>query len=60
LDWNRYSVFFGLVVLAFGAAFLQSRRLEEPRAAGVETLLREIFLQDPQRVVNRILARFGS
>ena len=60
VDWNRYSVFFGLVGLVFVAGFVQSRRLIEPQAAGVDTLLHEIFVQDPRKAVTRILARFGS
>lgn len=60
VDWNRYSVFFALVGLAFVAAFLQSRRLIEAQAGGVDTLLREIFVHDPRKAVTRILARFGN
>jgi len=60
MDWNRYSLFFALVMFAFGAAFLQSRRLEEPKAAGVETLLRELFVQEPQRAFSRLLGRLGG
>lgn len=59
-DWNRYSVFFGLVIVAFAAAFVQSRRLDEPKAAGVETLLHELFVQEPHRAVTRLLGRIGG
>lgn len=57
MDWNRYSLFFGLVVLSFLAAFRASLRLEEPQAAPVETLLRDLFLQEPRRIFTRALGR---
>lgn len=57
LDWNRYSLFFGLVGLSFLAAFRASLRLEEPQAAPVETLLRDLFLQEPRRLFTRALGR---
>lgn len=57
LEWNRYSLFFGLVVLSFLAAFRTSLRLEEAQAAPVETLLRDLFLQEPRRFFTRALGR---
>ncbi len=57
LDWNRYSLFFGLVMLSFLVAFRASLRLEEPQAAPVETLLRDLFLQEPRRLFTRALGR---
>jgi MFS family permease len=57
LEWNRYSVFFGLVVLAFGFAFALVGRLVESRAASVETLLHELFVEEPHRAVTRWLGR---
>jgi len=57
LEWNRYSLFFGLVALSFVAAFKASLRLEEPQAAPVETLLRDLFLQEPRRIFTRALGR---
>jgi MFS family permease len=56
-DWNRYSIFFFLVAITFIAAFVVSRRLEEPKAASVETLLRELFLHEPHRVFARLFGR---
>jgi MFS family permease len=47
--WNRYTVFFAAAALAFAATFILARRLEEPRAATMEELLREILIQNPQR-----------
>ena len=49
LSWNRYTVFFGAVFLAFAVTLVFARRLEEPEAAGMEVLLREILIQSPQR-----------
>ena len=57
LEWNRYSLFFGLVMMSFLAAFRASLRLEEPQAAGVETLLRDLFIQEPRRLFTRALGR---
>ncbi len=57
LEWNRYSLFFGLVMVTFLGAFKASLRLEEPQAAGVETLLRDLFIQEPRRLFTRALGR---
>lgn len=47
--WNRYTVFFGLAGLAFLTALVWVRGLEEPQAASMEELLREILIESPQR-----------
>lgn len=57
LEWNRFSLFFALVGLSFLAAFQVSQRLEEPQAAPVETLLRDLFVQEPRRLFTRALGR---
>lgn len=49
VEWNRYSVFFVGVTLAFGVTLLLARRLDEPAALRTEQLLREILVQSPQR-----------
>lgn len=49
MEWNRFTVFFALAAVAFAVTFLLSRRLEEPKAASLETLLREILIQSPQK-----------
>ena len=49
LHWNRYSVYFGLVAAAFLGAFAMCRRLQEPRAAEVQTLVRELLVDEPRR-----------
>jgi MFS family permease len=57
LEWNRYSVFFAGVVAALFVTIYFVRRLEEPRAASLEHLLREILIQSPQRVFLRLWPR---
>jgi MFS family permease len=47
--WNRYSIYFGLVAAAFVWAFALCRRLEEPRAAEVQALVRELLVDEPRR-----------
>lgn len=55
--WTRYSVFFALAGLVFVAAFWLTRRIEEPKAASADALLRELLLESPQRWANRLLGR---
>ncbi|MDQ6632925.1 MAG: MFS transporter, partial [Verrucomicrobiota bacterium] len=55
--WNRYSIFFAAVALAFCAAIFLAAKLEEPEAASMEELLREILIQTPQRVWIRLWPR---
>ena len=57
LEWNRYTVFFAGAALVFGVALMLARRLDEPRAASLEELLREILIQSPQRFWLRIWPR---
>ena len=49
LEWNRFTVFFAAVSLVFLATLVLARRLDEPKAASLEALLREILIQSPQR-----------
>lgn len=49
LRWNRYAFFFGGAALAFGVMLAIVQRLDEPKAASLESLLREILIQSPQR-----------
>lgn len=49
LEWNRYTVFFAGAAVAFAALLIVVRRLDEPKAASMDALLREILLQSPQR-----------
>jgi len=57
LEWNRFSLFYAAVGLAFGVFVLLARRLGEPRAASMETLLREVLIQSPQRFWLRLWPR---
>jgi MFS family permease len=56
-EWNRYTVFFVGVELVLLATLIFSRRLEEPEAASMEELLKEILIQSPQRVWVRLWPR---
>jgi len=55
--WNGYAVFFAAVWLVLVAAFGSARALEEPKAASMEALLREILIQSPQRMWLRLWPR---
>ncbi|MBI3416892.1 MAG: MFS transporter [Verrucomicrobia bacterium] len=55
--WNRFSIFFAAVWLAFVVSLLLSRRLEEPAAASTEALLKELLIQSPQRVLIKLWPR---
>jgi MFS family permease len=54
---NRYSIFFVAVVLVLVVAVALARDLEEPEAASMEKLLKEILIQSPQRVLVRLWPR---
>ena len=49
LIWNRYSIYFALVAGAFAGAFACCRRLEEPTAAEIHELVRELLIIEPRR-----------
>src|SRR5205807_7286728 len=49
LSWNHYTIFFAAAGAAFLFALALARRLDEPDAASLEELLREILIQSPQR-----------
>jgi MFS family permease len=57
LVWNRFTVFFAAVALACLVTLLLARRLEEPQAASMEELLREILIQSPLRIWLRFWPR---
>lgn len=57
LEWNRFTVFFAAVAVAFAVMLALARRLDEPRAASMEQLLREILIQSPQRFWLRLWPR---
>src|SRR5512137_1033129 len=47
LTWNRFTVFFAAVSAMWLLTLALVRRLEEPQAASMEQLLREILVQSP-------------
>jgi MFS family permease len=49
VEWNRFSLFYAAVGVAFVVLVLLTRRLIEPRAVSMEALLREILIESPQR-----------
>ena len=51
---NRYSLFFAAVSLVFVVTFWLCQRLDEPKAASMEALLRDILIESPQRVWVRL------
>jgi MFS family permease len=57
VEWNRYSLFFIAVVLVFGVTLSLARTLEEPQAATMEDLLREVLITSPQRAFARLWLR---
>ena len=57
VEWNRFSLFFAAVWLAFLGVLALCRRLEEPEAASMEELLRDILIETPQRVWVRLWPR---
>jgi len=57
LSWNRFTVFFAATALVFAAALALARRLDEPEAASMEILLREILIHSPQRIWARFWPR---
>jgi len=49
IEWNRFTVFYAAAAMVFGLTLALARRLDEPKAASMEDLLREILIQSPQR-----------
>ncbi len=60
LAWNQYTIFFAAAAVAFSLTLALARRLEEPKAASMEELLREILIQSPQRFWLRFWPRGGA
>jgi MFS family permease len=60
LYWNRYTVFFAATGLAYLLTLGLARRLQEPQAASMEELLREILIESPQRFWLRFWPRGGT
>ena len=60
LAWTRYTVFYAAAALVFLVTLALARRLDEPHAASMEELLREILIQSPQRFWFRFWPRGGA
>jgi uncharacterized membrane protein len=60
LAWTRFTVFFASAALAYIVTLTLARRLDEPQAASMEELLREILVQSPQRFWFRFWPRGGA
>ena len=56
-EWNRYSLFFAAVGGLLLVTLFFARRLEEPKAAGMDILLKEILVDSPQRAWLRLWPR---
>ena len=54
---NRYSIFYLSCMVVFGITTILMRRVDEPKAARVEELIREILVNSPQRFWTRIFPR---
>jgi hypothetical protein len=57
LDWNRYTIFYAAAAVVFVLALILSRRLQEPEAASMEELLKELLIQSPQKFLLRFWPR---
>ena len=57
LSWNRFTIFFAAAAVVYAAALGFARRLDEPEAASMEILLREILIHSPQRIWARFWSR---
>jgi len=57
VSWNHFTIFFAAAALAYVLTLLLARRLDEPEAASMETLLREMLIHSPQRFLVRFWPR---
>ena len=60
IAWTRYTVFFAAASCVYLVTLVFARRLDEPQAASMDALLREILIQSPQRVWVRLWPRGGA
>src|ERR1043166_4548818 len=49
LAWTRFPIFCAAAALVYAVTLALARRLDEPQAASLEELLREMLVQSPQR-----------
>ena len=57
LEWNRYSWYYALSDVCFLVMWVLAGRLQEPKAARFEVLLREMLVDHPQQLLTRWLGR---
>jgi MFS family permease len=57
LSWNKFTIFFAGAAAVFIATLYFARRLDEPEAASMEELLKEILVHSPQRFLVRFWPR---
>ena len=57
LVWNHYTIFYTLVFIVFVLALIRARKLDEPKAASLESLLTDIMIESPQRLWLRFWPR---
>jgi MFS family permease len=57
MSWNRFTIFFAAAAAVYFATLWLIRRLDEPEAASMEELLREVLIQSPQRLLVRLWPR---
>jgi MFS family permease len=50
VEWNRFSLFFAAAGLVYAVTLALTGRLHEPKAASMETLLRDVWQQNPLRI----------
>jgi len=55
--WNHYTIFYTLVFIVFVLALIRARKLDEPKAASLESLLTDIMIESPQRLWLRFWPR---
>ncbi|MEI7437677.1 MAG: hypothetical protein WCL16_12810, partial [bacterium] len=54
--WNRYSLFYALVLTGTLASQFLRHRLDEPRAMSTQEFLRILFIRSPIRLISRVLS----
>ena len=57
IQWNHYTIFYALVFGVFVVAIFLARKLVEPKAASLESLLTDIMIESPQRLWLRVWPR---
>lgn len=57
IAWDGYAVFFAAVAAVLGLNLFLATRLQEPQAASMEALLRDILMHTAQRVLLRLWPR---